>query len=122
WFPALGALTAPLWLTAPQLLAPHEMRVEARARIGWVTILLALAAGIGAGWYARLNLAGRQQLTGARLRAERAAFAAGRARDREADGRLVGDLARLIADLRRDAAEAGDAKAIDDALGRFEAA
>lgn len=120
WFPALGALAAPLWLTAPQLVAPHEMRVEARARIGWVTILLALAAGIGAGWYARMNLAGRQQMTGARLRAERAAFAAGRARDHERDGRLIADLARLIADLRRDAAEAEDEKAIDEAVARFE--
>lgn len=122
WFPALGALAAPLWLTAPQLVAPHEMRIEARARIGWVTILLALAAGIGAGWYARMNLTGRQQMTGARLRAERAAFAAGRARDHERDGRLIADLARLIADLRRDAAEAEDEKAIDDALARFDSA
>lgn len=121
-FPALGPLSGNALLTAPQLAQPLAVKVTATGRIGWLSILLVLVAGIAAGAVVHRLILPRQALDKARLAAARAALAAGRLREGETDTELLKALDEAIAAQQAEVAAATDAAAVTEAVERMNTA
>lgn len=119
-FPALGPLSGQALLTAPQLVQPLALTIRADSRIGWITVLATLVAGIGAGALVHRRILPRQALARARLDAERSAIAADRLRDRERDDALVKSLDGIIGKQRDAIRAATDPAAIAKAVAQLD--
>lgn len=114
-FPALGTLSDTITVTAPQLIQPLSLTVKADSRIGWLSILVVLIAGIAAGAAVRLVIVPRQARARTRLAAETTLVAAIGLRDRESDNALVATIDRHIKTARAAITTARTQEAIEAA-------
>lgn len=120
-FPALGALSGPAWVTAPQLLKPVALTIRADSQIGWFSILATLLLGIVAGGVVHHRILPRQALAKARLEGERSAVSADRLSEREHDQVLRNDLNAVITRQRDNVRAATDPAAITKAVETMDA-
>ncbi|MFT4151597.1 MAG: hypothetical protein QM656_15455, partial [Paracoccaceae bacterium] len=97
--PPLGRLEGLAVLAAPQLAAPVGIGFSANARIGMITIALALLAGIVAGRRIRVGLTARQALAATQLACEELVSHLQALRAAETDPELVRELTAALTRL-----------------------
>lgn len=117
----LGALAGEITVSAPQLAQPQRIAVATTARIGPVTILLALILGVAAGWLVRSRLLPAQDRATAVVAAEQLAADVEARAEAETDPALREAVTTAIAALRAALAAGGDAAAVTSAATALEA-